>query len=85
MLIYTYTYIYLSSIKEYVACNIIILYIDTYNVQNNKTALHYAAERGNTAAIEMLIKAGADVKALDTVSIGICMHAYTCMGCTQYI
>jgi hypothetical protein len=80
-----YTYIYLSSINEYVACNIIILYIDTYNVQDNRAALHWAADRGDTAAIEMLIKAGADVMALDIVSIGICMHVYTCMGCAQYI
>jgi hypothetical protein len=76
---------YLSSMKEYVACNIIILYIDTYNVQDNWTALHFAAMEGHTAAIEMLLKAGADLKALDKVSIGICMHVYTCMRCAQYI
>ncbi len=85
MRIYVYTYIYLSSIKEYVACNIIILYIDTYNVQLNWTALHSAAGDGNTAIMETLIKAGADVKALTRVSIGICMHVYTCMGCAQSI
>ncbi len=83
--IYIYTYIYLSSINEYVACNIIILYIDTYNVQYKNTALHFAARGGLTAAIETLIKAGADVKALAKVSIGICMHVYTCMGCAQSI
>ncbi len=65
--------------------NTIILYIDKYNAQRNWTALHWAAEGGHTAAIETLIKAGADVKALNKVSIGICMHVYTCMGCAQSV
>ncbi len=85
MLIYVYTYIYLSSINEYATSNIIILYIKTCNVQDNWTALHYAAAKGRTAAMETLIKAGADVKALDDVSIGICMHVHTFMGCKIYI
>ncbi len=83
--IYIYTYIYLSSINEYVSSSIIILYINIYNVQFNQTALHFAAEYGTTAAIETLINAGADIMALDKVKIGICMHVHTCMGCTQYI
>ncbi len=85
MLIYIYTYIYLSSVNEYVTSNIIIIYFNAYNVQRNCTALHYAAAEGDTAAIETLIKAGVDVKAIGYVSIGICMHLHTFMGCTQYI
>ncbi len=76
----TYIHIYI-----YVACNIIILYIDACNVQNNETALHFAAWEGHTTAIETLIKAGADLKARDKVSKGICMHVCTCMGCAQSI
>ncbi len=66
--------------NENVVSGIIILYINTYIAQGNRTALHFVAEEGHTAAIETLIKAGADVKALAKVSIGICMHLYMCMG-----
>ncbi len=74
--VYTYIYIYINSINEHIACNIIILYINTLNVQDNNTALHLAADNGHTVVIKTLIEAGANVKARNNVSIGICMYVY---------
>ena len=34
-----------------------------------KTALHYGSENGNPAVVEALIRAGADVNAVDNVSV----------------
>jgi len=46
--------------------------------QDNKTPLHKASENGKIDVCETLLKAGADVKAKDSVSVFYCVVACFC-------
>ena len=40
-------------------------------LQDGETALHWAARRGHSTTVEVLLAAGADVKATDKVGVGV--------------
>ena len=45
-----------------------------YVLQEDKTALHYSAKHGHASVVEGLIRAEADVNAVDFVSLIYNMH-----------
>ena len=45
-----------------------------YILQGGKTALHYCSRDGHVSVVEGLIRAGADVNAVDFVSLICNMH-----------
>jgi len=48
---------------------ILVWYVPVYwTLQEKKTCLHHAALRGHVEVVEILIRLGADVNALDNVS-----------------
>ncbi len=49
--------------------------MNKYNIKWQYTPIHWAAREGKEAAIDRLLKAGADVNALDEVSV-FYIHVY---------
>ena len=47
----------------------IILYRNNIYSQNKRTPLHFAAQRGHVSVVQCLIASGADLEAVDVVSL----------------
>ena len=67
---------YVSCLSPAIPCRIYILSIMSILIsshisitQPNRTPLHFAAEKGHTSIVQLLLQAGADVHAKDSVSI----------------
>ncbi len=70
--IFTYNYLYAIddvSVRLYIILTLYLIHMNKYNIKWKYTPLHYAAREGKEAAIDMLLKAGADVNALNEVSV----------------
>ena len=59
-------------------------------VQDGRTPLHWAARKGHSSTVEVLVVAGADVAAVDSVSYGsgrryVFRHAFLVVIYTTYL
>ena len=53
-------------------CDVSAIFIICVYCRLEKTALHYWSENGHVAVVEALIRGGADVNAVDNVSVNEC-------------
>ena len=72
---------------KFIELSVFIKHQICITVQDQLTPLHIASQNGHSSTVETLIKAGADVKAVDNVScfVRVCLSPYNIIALCYYL